>query len=218
MTERERWVVYPLLFLALGAALRDKFRDSTTLKSIKCQELLVIDEQPLGKEVLLARIGGAPPTEDSPSNGQLLLNGEVLLNGQMDVIDTNVGNNSSSQLVQRLVTLGRAPMGPNKAIGGLVVVRGELAVDGVINAGQYAFRNVPMLPAMHGGVPAAAIPAELMRKLPQALAPNVPANPPGTAPPENSPQPSAPVEPNAEQPQTKGDSEASQPADDLSES
>ena len=24
MTERERWIVYPLLFLALGAALRDK--------------------------------------------------------------------------------------------------------------------------------------------------------------------------------------------------
>jgi hypothetical protein len=30
MTERERWIVYPLLFLALGAALRDKLVDRTT--------------------------------------------------------------------------------------------------------------------------------------------------------------------------------------------
>ena len=29
MTERERWIVYPLLFLALGAALRDKLSEHT---------------------------------------------------------------------------------------------------------------------------------------------------------------------------------------------
>ena len=29
MSTRERWIVYPLLFLALGTALRDKFWDST---------------------------------------------------------------------------------------------------------------------------------------------------------------------------------------------
>ena len=46
MTERERWIVYPLLFLALGAALRDKLFDSTTTKSIVCQELTVVDEEP----------------------------------------------------------------------------------------------------------------------------------------------------------------------------
>ena len=45
MSERERWIVYPLLFLALGAALRDKLVDRTTAKSIVCQELTIVDEE-----------------------------------------------------------------------------------------------------------------------------------------------------------------------------
>ena len=45
MTERERWIVYPLLFLALGAALRDKLVDRTTTKSIVCQELTIVDDE-----------------------------------------------------------------------------------------------------------------------------------------------------------------------------
>ena len=49
MSERERWVVYPLLFLALGAALRDKLVDRTTTKSIVCQELTIVDEEPDGQ-------------------------------------------------------------------------------------------------------------------------------------------------------------------------
>lgn len=49
MTERERWIVYPLLFLALGAALRDKIVKSTESQRIKCQGLAVFDanENPL---------------------------------------------------------------------------------------------------------------------------------------------------------------------------
>lgn len=49
MTERERWIVYPLLFLALGAALRDKIVKSTESQRIKCQGLAVFDanEEPL---------------------------------------------------------------------------------------------------------------------------------------------------------------------------
>lgn len=45
MTERERWIVYPLLFLALGAALRDKLFDQTQSKRIVCEELLVKNVQ-----------------------------------------------------------------------------------------------------------------------------------------------------------------------------
>src|SRR5215475_4341550 len=44
MSERERWIVYPLLFLALGAALRDKLFDQTISKRISCEELVVYGE------------------------------------------------------------------------------------------------------------------------------------------------------------------------------
>ena len=43
MSERERWIVYPLLFLALGAALRDKIIKTTESQRIKCQGLCVFD-------------------------------------------------------------------------------------------------------------------------------------------------------------------------------
>ncbi|MCE9554707.1 MAG: hypothetical protein K8T91_15225 [Planctomycetes bacterium] len=41
MTDRERWIVYPLLFLALGASLRDKFGgpESIDATRIHCDEL-----------------------------------------------------------------------------------------------------------------------------------------------------------------------------------
>jgi hypothetical protein len=45
MTERERWIVYPLLFLALGAALRDKIIKTTESQRIKCQGLVVVDAE-----------------------------------------------------------------------------------------------------------------------------------------------------------------------------
>ena len=41
MTERERWIVYPLLFLALGASMRDKFTKPAEFEATKleCDEL-----------------------------------------------------------------------------------------------------------------------------------------------------------------------------------
>lgn len=45
MTDRERWIVYPLLFLALGAALRDKIDKQTQAKQIICEQLLLVDNE-----------------------------------------------------------------------------------------------------------------------------------------------------------------------------
>jgi hypothetical protein len=39
MTERERWIVYPLLFLALGASLRDKLFNLTQAQTVVCEKL-----------------------------------------------------------------------------------------------------------------------------------------------------------------------------------
>lgn len=50
MSERERWIVYPLLFFALGAALRDKFTqqvktDALHAGQITCEKLVVMDSE-----------------------------------------------------------------------------------------------------------------------------------------------------------------------------
>src|SRR5215475_15685804 len=69
MTERERWIVYPLLFLALGAALRDKLIDRTTAKSIVCEQLLIVDEESTGPQSqrTLARLGKVKPAPGGKS-------------------------------------------------------------------------------------------------------------------------------------------------------
>jgi hypothetical protein len=86
MSERERWIVYPLLFLALGAALRDKLFDMTTSKRIVCEELTVIDEEPVGLQQprVLAKIGRADSASPgSPPVGYLFVNGQVKVEGSV---------------------------------------------------------------------------------------------------------------------------------------
>ena len=55
MSERERWIVYPLLFFALGAALRDKLAHRVESKEIYCQSLRIVD--PHDSNRILAELG-----------------------------------------------------------------------------------------------------------------------------------------------------------------
>lgn len=43
MNDRERWIIYPLLFLALGAALRDKLLKQTRADQIVCSRMILVD-------------------------------------------------------------------------------------------------------------------------------------------------------------------------------
>lgn len=45
MTLRERWTVYPLLFLALGLVMRDRVEPQTVSPQIFVQELVVVDDE-----------------------------------------------------------------------------------------------------------------------------------------------------------------------------
>ncbi len=45
MSSRERWVVYPLLFLTLGIALKDKITREVSVRTLQCESLLVTDRQ-----------------------------------------------------------------------------------------------------------------------------------------------------------------------------
>ena len=86
MSERERWIVYPLLFLALGASLRDKLVDRTTAKSIVCEELTVVGKDSLGQQPFpfLAKIGRVESASGSPAYGFLVLNGQMEVNGEVN--------------------------------------------------------------------------------------------------------------------------------------
>jgi hypothetical protein len=85
MTDRERWTVYPLIFLTLGIALRSKITQSLDVKDIDCETLRCSElllgkmlrcgqlrvETPDGKVCVLA---AAVPDDGGPS-GELLING-----------------------------------------------------------------------------------------------------------------------------------------------
>ncbi len=51
MSTRERWIVYPLLFLALGAALRDKFIPPSQLRARS-----IAAEEVVGREMTVERL------------------------------------------------------------------------------------------------------------------------------------------------------------------
>src|SRR3954466_9616554 len=129
MTERERWIVYPLLFLALGAALRDKLVDRTTTKNIVCQQLSIVDEGSGGPQSqrTLARIGTAT-RPDGKSVGYFQINGDV------EIMDDDLAENSPMRV---LAKLGRTEQPAGVPPTANAIVRGEVVVDGIINARQY---------------------------------------------------------------------------------
>jgi hypothetical protein len=70
MNERERWIIYPLLFFALGAALRDKFTQQVTTDllhagKIACEELVVYDSEKPDRPV--AKLSSNPPQGNAPN-------------------------------------------------------------------------------------------------------------------------------------------------------
>ncbi len=196
MTERERWVVYPLLFLALGAALRDKLVDRTITKSIVCQELAVVDEEPLGRQPprVLAKIGRTESKTGGPAAAYLAINGQV------EIIDDDP---AGVQPPHTLIKIGRTEPSPGAPSSG------EVIVDGVINAKQYAYQGVMLMPTWQS-LPAVPIPKMLHplqqpnqnRPTPNAPKAQAPSRRPATAP-DNNRGP-APAPPRAgDQPPTK---------------
>ena len=73
MSTRERWIVYPLLFLALGAALRDKIIGKIEIpqlevkEAVKCGTLFVMG--PNGQPAVLAGVVRGPATTESSRRG-----------------------------------------------------------------------------------------------------------------------------------------------------
>ena len=194
MTERERWIVYPLLFLALGAALRDKLVDRTTTRSIVCEELLIVDEESTGPQSqrILAKIGRAKSKSGGKSAASLVINGDV------EVVDNDLSDGSPARI---LATFGRTDPPSGIPSSGLAVVHGEVAVD-LLNATQYVWQGLPIVPmqvapgaAVLGVLQAVSHPGQ---KTPNPKTPKTqpPSQPPtsGTKSIPDSPPPSSPAD------------------------
>lgn len=76
MSERERWIVYPLLLFALGAAVRDKLMQRVESKEIRCESLQIVDQQDPNTtlaELSFKRAINNDPTQLADRVGALLL-------------------------------------------------------------------------------------------------------------------------------------------------
>ena len=99
MSERERWVVYPLLFLALGVALRDKLLHRIELlhhvesREIVCRDLRIVGDQ--GRVFL--RINADGLTADDQTT--LRLRGAKLEAAEISAIDVLAENMAASHLL-----------------------------------------------------------------------------------------------------------------------
>jgi hypothetical protein len=160
MNERERWIVYPLLFLALGVALRDKLVDRTIAKSIVCQELSIVDEESTGQQPqrTLARIGAMKSKPGGKSSALMQVN------GYFEIVDGDLTEISAPPFLFRA---GRTDPLPSVPSTGYAIVRGEVRVDGLLAAQQYLWQGAPLLPFQLG--PGIIVPA-----IPQALPPSAP--------------------------------------------
>lgn len=129
MTERERWIVYPLLFLALGASLRDKLAKQTRSQQIVCQELFIVNDR--GEPV--ARL----------AEGSLMLEGTDNSPGMLTVgvIQTNSIQTQNLQ-AQNIVQRGK-PVGDVVSWGRLLQFFQQLGLIHVTPT-----QTVPGVPAL----------------------------------------------------------------------
>ncbi len=79
MSERERWIVYPLIFFALGAAVRDKILGRVEVKEIICESVKIVDLQ--NPTIPLAVLG----FQRAPSNDPTQLADRV---GRLRLVDS----------------------------------------------------------------------------------------------------------------------------------
>ncbi|MEM9185535.1 MAG: hypothetical protein AAGB00_03470 [Planctomycetota bacterium] len=77
MSERERWIVYPLLFLALGTALRDKLMKQTVADQVVCKQLIIRGDE---TDFVVLNEKGVQANSVEATR-QLRLTGQPVLNG-----------------------------------------------------------------------------------------------------------------------------------------
>ena len=85
MSERERWIVYPLLFFALGAALRDKILQTVEAKEIVCERLRIVDRT--DPNAILAELGSRQIDRNGVAENVTVLRVDELLCESLNIAD-----------------------------------------------------------------------------------------------------------------------------------
>jgi len=109
MTERERWIVYPLLFLTLGIAVKDKIAGRSTADTVLCNTLVVHDRK--GKEQVVISStpdGGQVVTLDGKNALGVLVGHTEKLAGLMFV-------DGRGRLIRSLATMPTSVLAPSGA-------------------------------------------------------------------------------------------------------
>lgn len=144
MTERERWTVYPLLFLALGVSLKDKLTYSVNTKNLRCQtmvcnELAVIDTKGIPR--VSAKLGAlqaenlicrALVVPDAKGKSAVLVSSNQY-GGSVSTLGAGTGITCM---------LGNADVGKTERIAGLMFVE----PNGVVHKGQVFSSPLPVKP------------------------------------------------------------------------
>ena len=109
MTDRERWTVYPLLFLALGVAVKDKILRQTDIQTVLCENLVVHDSD--GKQQVVV--------SSSPVGGQVVTlsakNGLGVLVGHTDKLAGLMFVDGRGRLIRSLATMPVSAVAPADA-------------------------------------------------------------------------------------------------------
>ncbi len=66
MSNRERWTVYPLIFLTLGIALKDKLVKLVNVDLVACKRLVVTDQKGHAEVIITSTPAGGFIRTDSP--------------------------------------------------------------------------------------------------------------------------------------------------------
>ena len=83
MTSRERWTVYPLLFLTLGITLKDKVTKEITTERVNCRSMVVTDREGKPQISLASTPTGGSVRIPSPRGTMWMLGNAGALSGLM---------------------------------------------------------------------------------------------------------------------------------------
>lgn len=106
MTDRERWTVYPLLFLTLGIAVKDRIINLSKVDTVLCNTLVVQDRK--GKEQVVITstpAGGLVRTHGTKTGLNALVGHSDKLAGLM-FLDASGNLLSGPTVIQTSVTPG----------------------------------------------------------------------------------------------------------------
>jgi hypothetical protein len=108
MTDRERWTVYPLLFLTLGIAVKDKLLRLSNVDTVLCNTLVVHDGKGNEKVVIASTPAGGLVRAQGTKTGLSVLVGHANDYAGVMFLDTH-GNLHPSLAIQTVAP--RKPSG-----------------------------------------------------------------------------------------------------------